>query len=394
MNAPAPDYAELHCLSNFSFGRGASSARELFQRARSCGYAALAITDECSLAGIVRALEASRETGLKLIAGAEFQLSDGPKLALLCASKAGYTALCELITNGRRASEKGSYRLSCADLAHGLPGTFALWLPSPVPDVAHGCWMRATFGERAWLAVELHHDPDDAQRLRDLQAVACEVDLPLLAAGDVHMHVRRRLALQHTLTAIRHRVPVAEAGTLIFRNGERHLRRRPALAAIYPAPLLQASVDLATRCHFTLDELHYRYPGELVPAGRSAASWLRQLTEEGVRWRWPDAPPPAVREQIEHELALIAELRYEPYFLTVHDIVRFARSQHILCQGRGSAANSAVCFALGITEVDPARMNLLVERFISKERDEPPDIDVDFEHERREEVIQYIYRKY
>ncbi len=380
-------YAELHCLSNFSFGRGASSAHELFERAKACGYTALAITDECSLAGIVRALEASRETGLKLIVGAEL-------LALLCATKAGYTALCELITRGRRASRKGSYRLTCADLAGGLPGTFALWLPAPVIDAAHGHWMRATFGVRAWLAVELHHGPDDVRRLRELQTLAREVDLPLLAAGDVHMHVRRRLALQHTLTAIRHRVPIAEAGALIFRNGERHLRRRQALDAIYPAPLLQASVDVAARCHFTLDELRYRYPSELVPAGHSASSWLRQLTEEGVRWRWPAGPPQDVHEQIEHELALIAELKYEPYFLTVYDIVRFARSQHILCQGRGSAANSAVCFALGITEVDPARMNLLVERFISKERDEPPDIDVDFEHARREEVIQYIYRKY
>ena len=393
MNA-LPAYAELHCLSSFSFGRGASSARELFERAKACGYTALAITDECSLAGIVRALEASRATGLKLIVGAEFQLCDGPKLVLLCASKVGYTALCALITRGRRASRKGSYQLSCADFADGLSGTFALWLPAADADAAHGQWMRATFGARAWLAVELHHGPDDAQRLRELQALAHAVGLPLLAAGDVHMHVRRRLALQHTLTAIRYRVPITAAGALIFRNGERHLRRRQALAVIYPAPLLQAGVELAARCHFTLDELRYRYPAELVPAGHSASSWLRQLTMHGARWRWPHGVPQNVREQMERELALITGLKYEPYFLTVHDIVRFARSRNILCQGRGSAANSAVCFALGITEVDPARMNLLFERFISKERDEPPDIDVDFEHERREEVIQYIYRKY
>ncbi len=387
-------YAELHCLSAFSFGRGASSARELFERAKSCGYNALAITDECSLAGIVRALEASRATGVKLIVGAEFQLDDGPKLVLLCETKAGYTALCELITRGRRASAKGTYRLACANLADGVPGTFALWLPGRVADIDHGRWMRATFGQRAWLAVELHHGPDDAQRLRELESLAQQLHLPLVAAGDVHMHVRRRLALQNTLTAIRHRVPLADAGALIFRNGERHLRRREALAAIYPAALLRESVAIAERCRFSLDELRYRYPAELVPAGHSAGSWLRELTEQGVRWRWPDGAPGKVRAQIEHELALIGELRYESYFLTVHDIVRFARSRQILCQGRGSAANSAVCFALGITEVDPARMNLLVERFISKERNEPPDIDVDFEHERREEVIQYIYRKY
>jgi error-prone DNA polymerase len=387
-------YAELHCLSAFSFGRGASQARELFARAKACGYRALAITDECSLAGIVRALEASRETGVALIVGAEFQLEDGPKLLLLCETKQGYTALCGLITRGRRASAKGTYRLSCADLADGLPGTFALWLPARLPDPAHGRWMRATFGARAWLAVELHHGPDDVRRLRELDALGRQLDLRRVAAGDVHMHVRRRLALQNTLTAIRHRLPVAEAGALIFRNGERHLRRREALAAIYPEALLQESVAIAARCHFSLDELEYRYPNELVPAGHSAISWLRELTEQGMRWRWPEGATEKVRTQIEHELALIKELKYESYFLTVHDIVHYARGEKILCQGRGSAANSAVCFALGVTEVDPARINLLVERFISKERNEPPDIDVDFEHERREEVIQYIYAKY
>ncbi|MDQ6648234.1 MAG: error-prone DNA polymerase, partial [Pseudomonadota bacterium] len=305
-----------------------------------------------------------------------------------------YIALCELITRGRRASAKGTYRLHRADLAGGLPGTFALWLPDRMPDIGHGRWMRDTFGARAWLAVELHHGPDDAQRLRELERLGRSLQLPLVAAGDVHMHVRRRLALQNTLTAIRHRLPIAEAGALIFRNGERHLRRRDALGAIYPEALMQESAAIAARCHFSLDELHYRYPAELVPEGHSAASWLRYLTEEGMRWRWPAGVPEKVDAQIEHELALIEELKYESYFLTVHDIVHFARSRKILCQGRGSAANSAVCFALGVTEVDPALMDLLVERFISKERNEPPDIDVDFEHERREEVIQYIYAKY
>ncbi len=387
-------YAELHCLSNFSFGRGASSARELFERAKACGYSALAITDECSLAGIVRALEASRATDVTLVVGAEFQLEDGPKLVLLCENRAGYTALCSLITRGRRAADKGTYRLHRADLADGLPGTLALWLPQRIPELAHGRWMRDTFGERAWLAVELHHGPDDAARLHDLAVLGRSLHLPLVAAGDVHMHVRRRLALQNTLTAIRHRIPIADAGALVFRNGERHLRRREALGTIYPAALMLESTAVAARCQFSLDELRYCYPAELVPEGHSATSWLRHLTEEGMRWRWPDGVPEKVDAQITYELVLIKELQYESYFLTVHDIVRFARSRGILCQGRGSAANSAVCFALGVTEVDPARMNLLVERFISKERNEPPDIDVDFEHERREEVIQYIYRKY
>jgi error-prone DNA polymerase len=394
MTPLASSYAELHCLSNFSFGRGASSAGELFERAKACGYGALAITDECSLAGIVRAYEASNQIDLKLIVGAEFQLDDGPKLVLLCENRQGYTELCKLITRGRRASEKGTYRLTRADMADGLPGTLALWLPGLQPDIAQGRWMRATFGERAWLAVELHHGPDDAARLRELQALGHALDLPLVASGDVHMHVRRRLALQHTLTAIRHRVPIAEAGALIFRNGERHLRRCDVLAAIYPEGLLRESVRIAERCTFQMSELKYEYPKELVPKGHTPASWLRHLAEKGIRWRWPEGASDKVRKLIDDELALIASKGYEPFFLTVHDIVRFAREEGILCQGRGSAANSAVCFALGVTEVDPEINNLLVARFISEDRDEPPDIDVDFEHERREEVIQYIYRRY
>ncbi|OOG51578.1 error-prone DNA polymerase [Rhodanobacter sp. C01] len=387
-------YAELHCLSSFSFGCGASSARELFERTKTCGYAALAITDECSLAGIVRALEASRNTGVPLIVGSEIQLDDGPKIVVLCETKEGYTSLCGLITMGRRASEKGTYRLTRVDVASGLPGTLVLWAPDLVVDMDHGRWVRQTFGDRAWLAVELHRGPNDARRVRELEAIGREVGLPLVAAGDVHMHVRRRLALQHTLTAIRHRLPIAEAGGLIARNGERHLRRRHVLAKLYPEALLEESARIAARCTFTLDELRYRYPAELVPEGHTPTSWLRQLVGEGARWRWPEGVSEKVNKQLEHELGLIESLGYEPYFLTVHDIVRFARSQGILCQGRGSAANSSVCFALGVTEVDPMKMSLLVERFISKERNEPPDIDIDFEHERREEVIQYIYRKY
>ncbi len=391
---PLPAYAELHCLSDFSFGRGASSARELFERARRCGYAALAITDECSLAGIVRAHEAARDTGVKLIVGTEVQLADGPRLVLLAADHAGYTNLCGLITRGRRASAKGSYRLVRADLATGLPGTLALWLPGTEPDPEHGAWLESVFGDRLWLAVELVRDGDDAARLGTLLALAEQLGIRPVAAGDVHMHVRSRRALQDTLTAIRHRKTLVEARGLLFRNGERHLRRRETLAAIYPAALLAETVRIAERCTFSLDALRYHYPAELVPEGHTPTSWLRQLTERGLAWRWPQGAPARARAQVEHELALIEELGYEPYFLTVHDIVRFARGEGILCQGRGSAANSAVCFALGVTEVDPDRIDTLIERFISKERNEPPDIDIDFEHERREEVIQYIYGKY
>jgi error-prone DNA polymerase len=389
-----PRYAELHCLSDFSFGRGASSARELFERAKRCGYTALAITDECSLAGIVRAHEAARESGMKLIVGSEIQLENGPKLVLLAESQAGYTNLCGLITQGRRASKKGTYRLARADLASGLLGTLALWLPDATPDREHGVWLKALFSDRLWLAVELVRDGDDAARLARMTALAEVLGIRAVATGDVHMHVRSRRALQDTLTAIRHRKTVVEARGLLFRNGERHLRRRETLAAIYPDALIRETVTIADRCTFSLESLEYRYPAEIVSDGHTPTSWLRALTEQGLRWRWPDGESSAVRQQIEHELALIAELGYEAYFLTVHDIVRFARSQRILCQGRGSAANSAVCFALGVTEVDPARINTLVERFISRERNEPPDIDIDFEHERREEVIQYIYGKY
>ncbi|MBE1159241.1 error-prone DNA polymerase [Dyella acidiphila] len=389
------DYAELHCLSDFSFQRGASSAHELFERAKACSYAALAITDECSLAGIVRAWEAARDSGVPLIVGTEIQLADGPKLVLLAENKQGYVAICRLITQGRRASEKGSYRLTRADMSDGLPGTLALWIPGPQPDGEHGAWIRRVFDRRAWLAVELHRDGDDRTRLAELEALGHALQLSLVASGDVHMHVRGCLPLQHTMTAIRHRLTIAEAGAVLFRNGERHLRKRSLLEKVYPKALLDESVQIARRCSFDLKrDLHYQYPRELVPEGYAPMQWLRQLVAEGAVTRWPQGVPDKIQAYIERELQLIEIKHYEAFFLTVNDVVRYARSQRILCQGRGSAANSIVCFALGITDADPAKVGLLVERFISVERDEPPDIDVDFEHSRREEVIQYVYRKY
>jgi error-prone DNA polymerase len=533
----APAYAELHCLSNFTFQRGASTAKELFARAKRLDYTALAITDECSLAGIVRAYEAAKDTGLKLIVGAEFALADGPRFALLAQDHDGYTNLCRLITQGRRAAEKGEYHLTRADLeAQPRDGLLALWLPPPCrsggsreaprdrthinPNIAHGptaqelpstsscrsggsreaprdptrtdpntahgptaqelpstsscrsggsreaprdptrtnpntpdgptledpqpagcCsrdagirpatpfrlnagstsrlpslpqeqeaasperavddvgadalrWLAGLFPARCWIALELHRGPHDATHLAALRELSTATGIPLVAASDAHMHVRRRKALQDTLTAIRLGTTVADAGHALLPNGERHLRRREDLATLYPPGALAETVRLADRCTFTFDQLRYEYPRELVPAGVTASAHLRALTEAGLCWRFPLGTPQKVQAQVEHELGLIAELKYESYFLTVHDAVRYAREQGILCQGRGSAANSAVCFALGITEVDPSRMNMLFERFISKERNEPPDIDVDFEHERREEVIQYLYRKY
>ena len=386
-------YAELHCLSNFSFQRGASSVDQLFERAKAMGYEALAITDECTLAGIVRAWQASEKHDVRLIVGAEFQVAQGPKLVLLVEELQGYQQLCRLITLARRRADKGSYRLLREDLDQ-VAGLVALWVPDRHAEAESVRWLLHVFPGRLWIAAELHFDQDDQVRLQQLQELGAALSLPLVAAGDVHMHCRGRRALQDTITAIRHHVPVAEAGQLLFPNGERHLRTRDSLVRCYPPELLEETLRIAARCTFSLAELRYQYPSEVVPEGHTATNWLRVLTEEGCAWRWPEGLSDRLRAQIEKELQLIADKAYESYFLTVHDIVRFARQQGILCQGRGSAANSAVCFALGITELDPTRINLLFERFISHERDEPPDIDVDFEHDRREEVIQYIFRRY
>ncbi len=392
----APAYAELHCLSNFTFLRGASHPHELVQQALALGYRALALTDECSVAGVVRAHMAAKDRSLKLIIGAEFRLTCALKFAALAINRRGYAQLCRLITRGRRAAQKGEYTLSRADLeAAALTDCFILWLPgvSAAPEEAQ--WLAARFPQRLRFAVELLRAGGDAARLRALTRLGEQHQVPLVACGDVHMHLRTRRPLQDALTAIRLGVPVAEAGARLYPNGERYLREPQRLARLYPPQLLKESVELATACHFSLDELRYEYPRELVPQGHTATSYLRELTEAGARWRWPDGVPASERRAIEHELALIAELQYEPYFLTVQDIVAWARSRQILCQGRGSAANSRVCYCLGVTSVDPQRgAALLFERFISRERNEPPDIDIDFEHERREEVLQYVYAKY
>jgi error-prone DNA polymerase len=400
-----PAYAELHCRSNFSFLSGASHPEELVLRAQALGYAALAITDVCSLAGIVRAHLAARDAGVPLIVGSEFELDCGLRLVLLATDRASYGDLCQLVTRGRRQATKGHYALDRDAVAAFAGGLLALWVPPDRPlrappdsDAAlveAGRWVAGTFPGRSWLAVELFAGAGDRFRLARSAALAQSCGLPQVAAGDVHMHVRARRALQDTLTAIRLGTPLAECGYALFPNGERHLRSRERLACVYPPELLEATLAVAGRCRFSLDELRYEYPEEIVPPGTTPAAHLAALVEAGLRQRYPvQGVPAAVRELIAHELALIAELGYEPYFLTVHDIVAFARRQDILCQGRGSAANSAVCYALGITEVDPARSSMLFERFVSRERNEPPDIDVDFEHQRREEVIQYIYAKY
>jgi error-prone DNA polymerase len=390
-----PEYAELHCLSNFSFLRGASHPQELVERAAALGYSALAITDECSIAGVARAHVAARETGFKLIVGTEIRLEDGMKLVLLAADRRSYGAISSLITTGRRRSKKGTYSLSRNDL-ESLAGTgvLTLWSPPEHPGLEDALWIKERFDASAWIAAELHCGPNDRARMESLKKISKETGLPLAAAGDVHMHVRSRRRLQDVVTAIRLGRAVAQCGHALYPNGERHLRLRMRLAQLYPPELLKETVAIAARCNFSMDSLKYEYPEELVPPGHTPGSWLRKLTEDGLRWRFPGGIPEKIPNLIERELELIAQLGYEPFFLTVYDVVHFARREGILCQGRGSAANSAVCYALGITEVDPARMNMLFERFVSKERNEPPDIDVDFEHQRREEVIQYLYSKY
>ena len=394
----SPDYAELHCISNFTFLRGASHPEELVEQAAKLGYRALAITDECSLAGVVRAYVAAKECELELIIGSELQLADGPKLVLLATNREGYGNLSALITQARRNADKGSYHLTRAALNSGVPDCIALYLPHPDHAVAqqleYAHWVRSVFVDSAWLAVELHHGAKDRAHLAQCQALAQQSGLPLVATGDVHMHQRRRRALQDVLTAIRLGTTVKAAGYALHPNGEHHLRHRQRLHDIYPAELLTETLRIVERCQFSLDELRYEYPDDMVPEGETPQAYLRRLTENGICQRWPEGEPAHVRQMVEHELAIVAELNYEPYFLTVYDIVQFARSHNILCQGRGSAANSAVCFCLGITSVDPSRMEMLFERFVSKERNEPPDIDVDFEHERREEVIQYLYQRY
>jgi error-prone DNA polymerase len=387
-------YAELHCLSNFSFLRGAAHGHELVRRAGELGYSALAITDECSLSGVVRAHEAAKEVGLKLIIGSEFRLADGLHLILLTPDHEAYTQLCQLITKGRRASTKGEYRLHRRDFEHGLERCLALWKPGSSICDDDARWLAALPFAGRYIAVEQHLHADSEDRLKHLLDLGERNSLPLVATGGVEYHVRDRRPLHDTMTAIRLRGTVSQIGRERRPNGERHLRPLETLRKLYPPALIQRTLEIAALCRFSLDELRYEYPKELVPAETNATEYLRALTYAGAQNRWPTGIPLSVCEQIEKELSLITELHYEHYFLTVADIVHYARSQGILCQGRGSAANSAVCYALGVTAIDPSRTKMLFERFISKERAEPPDIDIDFEHQRREEVIQYIYNKY
>ncbi len=410
--AQLPGYAELQCQSNFSFLQGASHPEELVERAAELGYAALAITDECSLAGVVRAHVEAKTRKLPLIIGATFQLRAAPDaaplgLTLLAQTREGYGNLSELITLARTRAPKGEYQLAPEDLTHPpaghahlrhLPECLAILSPAYGTDAdrmaEQARWLARVFPHRAWVGLTLLHRSRDDLHRAAVEHAAQAAELPIVALGQVQMHLRSRKPLHDTLTGIRTRQPVSQCGYELSGNAEQHLRTRMRLANLYPPQALAQTLAIARRCAFSLDELRYEYPDEIIPRGHTPATYLRQETLAGAARRFPSGTPDSVTTQIEKELALITDLHYEAYFLTVYDIVQYARGEGILCQGRGSAANSAVCYCLGITEVDPVRGNNLFERFISKERNEPPDIDVDFEHQRREEVIQYIYRKY
>lgn len=391
-------YAELHCKTNFSFLEGAAHAEELVAQASTLGYAALAVTDRNSLAGVVRAYTATKDHPLPLIIGAEITPIDAPPVVLWATDRKSYGRLSRLITIGRRRAEKGSCELGFEDIAslnEGLlGGVIARSLDDQSSLKLHD--YRDLFGDRCYLLAELLHGADDEAQLTAWNKLAQRSRVPLVAAGDVHYHVPARKVLHDVLTATRWGTTVAEAGERLFPNAERHLRPLDHVATTFAsAPhAIARTIEVAERCHFCLSELKYEYPKELAPPGQTPMEHLTTQTWIGARDRYPLGIPDKVRALVEHELHLIDALHYEAFFLTVWDLVRYARSRGILCQGRGSAANSAVCYCLGVTSVDPAQSDVLFERFISQERNEAPDIDVDFEHERREEVLQYLYDKY
>ena len=395
MTAPFP-YAELHCISNHSFLRGASHPEELVWRAHELGYRALAITDECSVAGVVKAWRVidANDLPMTLIIGSEFRF-DGQLVVLLASDMTGYSQLCQLITRGRRRCEKGDYRVTEADFRQALDHCLCLWSPR------HGDEDETTlrrfktyFPGRCWVLVENLLTNTGYDEARDSRLLAERCGVPAVCANNVHMHHPDRKNLQDALTAIRHNLTLHEAMPHLFPNAENHLRSFNKLRSLYTDEQRAETMRIAERCHFTLDELKYRYPKDILPGQYTAPEYLRLLVYQGAKRRFPKGLDEKIETTIGRELAMIRQKDYEHYFLTVYDIVRFARSQNILCQGRGSAANSVVCYCLGITEVNPREASLLFDRFISEGRSEPPDIDVDFEHERREEVIQYLYRKY
>ncbi|HBZ49426.1 MAG TPA: error-prone DNA polymerase [Halieaceae bacterium] len=389
-------YCELSCTSNYSFLRGASHPEELVERAAELGYGAIAITDECSLAGVVKAHIQAKLCDLPLIIGSELNTREGVRLIALAPNRIAYAELSGLISRARRRANKGDYEVHLPDIIFHLKNCLLLWLPDRIDrrQSAYGLTLSKRFNQRLWLGFRHLLAGETRQQYQAFEALSQELNIPMVACGDVRMHIPQRKALHDALTALKHNTQIDRLGTLRLANSQQYLRPQTLIHTLYPQPLIDETERIARQCEFSLDELRYEYPEEVVPAGLSAPDYLHQEVFKGVESRWPNGAPSHILERIETELSMIAQLRYEHYFLTVYDIVNFAKQRRILCQGRGSAANSVVCYCLGITEVSPEHIDLLFERFISQERDEPPDIDVDFEHERREEVIQYIYDKY
>lgn len=395
-------YSHLHTTTNFTFLTGASHPQELVLRAIELGYEALAITDECSLAGIVKAytvikrLPPEQQNRFKLLIGSRFRLANGLHLIALAPDRKAYAELSGFITLARRRADKGSYEAHMEDLRFRLQTCLLIWLAEPNFTGAYGNahLLKRAFKERLWIGIDHQLVGGEQHNFIPWHKLGQALDIPLVACGEALMHVRTRKPLQDVLTGIRENTPISELGTRLRSNAEAYLKPLPDLQRLYPPTLLQQTHRIAERCQPFMHELRYQYPRELVPAGLTSIEYLRQLVEKGKQNRYPEGAPEPLDQLLQKELLLIEEEKYEYFFLTVYDIVQYARRNNILCQGRGSAANSAVCYCLGITEIRPGLINVLFERFISKERKEPPDIDVDFEHQRREEVIQYIYEKY
>jgi error-prone DNA polymerase len=393
-------YAELLATSNFSFLRGGSHPGELVMTARALGLAAIGVADRNTLAGVVRAWSKGREIGQRVLTGARIDFADGsPSVVCYPTDREAYARLSRMLTLGQRRALKGECHLTWRDLKDHAEGQVLLAIPPAAPDQAFASTLSGLAGDfpgRVWLAASRGYGAMDLKRLARLDALGRRSGAPMVATGDVLYHTPARRPLQDVLTCIREGVAVQSAGLILEANGERHLKAPDEMARLFRAhpQATERSLEIAGLIGFDLSQLKYEYPDEPVPAGKSAMQHLTDLAWAGAAWRYPHGTPDKVRRLIEAELALIEELNYPNYFLTVHDIVRWARSKGILCQGRGSAANSAVCYCLGVTSVDPAMHDLLFARFISRERDEPPDIDVDFEHERREQVMQYVYERY
>ncbi|MDB5302409.1 MAG: error-prone polymerase, partial [Phycisphaerales bacterium] len=397
MNGPA--YAELCVTSNFSFLRGASHPDELVVRAAELGYRAIGITDRNSFAGAVRMHAAAKEVGIKLVVGVRLTFAQHPDLLVWPQNRGAYGRLCKLLTAGKRRTTKGNCELGVYEFLEESAGVHAAFVPPEV--LTEECsrnlrTLKDALGARLSLAASCTYESDNCVRLGELLALSRSYGVPLLATNDAHYHVPERRALQDVLSCIRLGCSIHDAGLNLFQNGERYLKPPSPMHALFAQhpEAIRRGIEIADECSFNLQELRYEYPRELSPAGKSPLEYLAELAWSGANERYPDGIPEKVHALLERELRLIGELSIEPYFLTVYDIVRFARSRGILCQGRGSAANSAVCYCLGVTSVDPSKIDVLFERFVSSARNEPPDIDIDFEHERREEVIQYVYEKY